>query len=94
MDNHNLNSYASAGRVNFHLASLKNDFVTVEAFKTLRSNLLFSGSDIKTIVLTSTFENEGKSTVSAELSKSLAEIGKKTLMLHRARLQIVSSFNA
>lgn len=81
MDIENLNSYASAGRVNFRPASLKNDFVTVEAFKTLRSNLLFSGSDIKTIVITSTFENEGKSTVSAELSKSLAEIGKKTIML-------------
>lgn len=75
------NNFGSAGRVNFNPAALKNDFVTVEAFKTLRSNLLFCGSDIKTIVVTSTFENEGKSTVSAELSKSLAEIGKKTLMI-------------
>lgn len=75
------NTFASAGRVNFHPAAAKTDFVTVEAFKTLRSNLLFCGSDIKTIVITSTFENEGKSTVSAELARSLAEIGKKTLMI-------------
>lgn len=75
------NTFTSAGKVNFNPAALKNDFVTVEAFKTLRSNLLFCGSDIKTIVITSTFENEGKSTVSAELAKSLAEIGKKTLMI-------------
>lgn len=86
MDIENLNSeylksYASAGKVNFHPASIKSNFATVEAFKTLRSNLLFCGSDIKTIVITSSFENEGKSTVSAELSKSLAEIGKKTLMI-------------
>lgn len=86
MDIQNSNSesfenYGSAGKVNFHPASAKNDFATVEAYKTLRSNLLFSGSDIKTIVITSTFENEGKSSVSAELSKSLAEIGKKTLMI-------------
>ena len=42
-----------------------------EAFKTLRTNLLFSGSDVKTILLTSCISNEGKSTVSLELAKSL-----------------------
>ena len=55
------NIIASAGRVNFNPAALKSNFATLEAFKTLRSNLLFCGSDIKTIVITSTFENEGKS---------------------------------
>lgn len=77
----NVTGFASKGKVNFNQSSVKSDFATVEAFKTLRSNLLFSGSDIKTIIVTSTFENEGKSTVSAELSKGLAEIGKKTLMI-------------
>lgn len=86
MDIENLSStklynFNSAGRVNFHPAALKSDFATVEAFKTLRSNLLFCGADIKTIVITSALENEGKSTVAAELAKSLAEIGKKTLMI-------------
>lgn len=52
-----------------------------EAFKTLRTNLLFSGSDVKTIVMTSCLSNEGKSTVSLELAKSLAAADKKVLLI-------------
>lgn len=52
-----------------------------EAFKTLRTNLLFSGSDIKTIAITSSNQNEGKSFVSIELARSLAEAGKKTIFI-------------
>ena len=52
-----------------------------EAFKTLRTNLLFSGSDVKTILLTSCISNEGKSTVSLELAKSLASSDKKVLLI-------------
>lgn len=74
------NEIRAAGKVNFN-TSAKNDYATNEAFKTLRSNLLFCGSNIKTILVTSTLENEGKSTVSTELAKSLAEINKKTLLI-------------
>lgn len=84
IDNFNDDFYSSeiktAGKVNFN-TSAKNDYSTNEAFKTLRSNLLFCGSDIKTILITSTHENEGKSTIATELSKSLAEISKKTLLI-------------
>ena len=52
-----------------------------EAFKTLRTNILFSGSDVKVITITSSTQNEGKSFVSLELSKSLAEAGKKVLLV-------------
>lgn len=52
-----------------------------EAFKTLKTNVLFSGSDIKTITITSSGQNEGKSFVSMELAKSLAESGKKVLLI-------------
>ena len=52
-----------------------------ESFKTLRTNLLFSGSDVKTVLLTSCVSNEGKSTVSLELAKSLAASDKKVLLL-------------
>lgn len=52
-----------------------------EAFKTLRTNLLFSGSDVKTVLLTSCLSNEGKSTVSLELAKSLAAADKKVLLI-------------
>lgn len=67
-------------RVNFKTLS-SGDYVTNEAYKTLRTNLFFCGSGIKTVMITSCDENEGKSTVSAELSKSLAEAGKKTLLI-------------
>ena len=70
----------TAGKVNFNTVA-KNDYSTNEAFKTLRTNLLFCGNNIKTILITSTHENEGKSTISTELSKSLAELNKKTLMI-------------
>lgn len=78
-----LSSYSqakTAGKVNFNTA-VSNDYISNEAFKTLRTNILFCGADIKTIVLTSSRENEGKSTVSAELAKSLAEAGKNTLLI-------------
>ena len=75
------NTITPAGKVNFNPVALKNDFATIEAFKTLRTNLLFSSADVKTVVITSTFENEGKSTISAELARGLAEIGKKTLLI-------------
>jgi len=52
-----------------------------EAFNTLRTNILFSGKDVKTIVVTSCMAHEGKTTVSYETSKSLAESGKKVLLI-------------
>ena len=52
-----------------------------EAFKTLKTNLLFSGSDIKTILITSCVKNEGKSTVTLELAKSLSLSEKKVLLI-------------
>lgn len=54
---------------------------TSEAFKALRTNLQFSGPDIKCIAITSCMQNEGKSLISVELAKSLSEIGKKVIVL-------------
>ena len=76
----NNSDFESAGKVNFN-TSAKNDFVTNEAFKTLRSNILFCSKDVKVILITSTYENEGKSTIATELSKSLSDINKKTLLI-------------
>lgn len=67
-------------KVSFN-TSAANDYLTNEAYKTLRTNLLFCGSDIKVIVITSSRKNEGKSTISTEISKSLADAGKKTLLI-------------
>ena len=52
-----------------------------EAFNTLRTNILFSGKDVKTIVITSCMAHEGKTTVSFETARNLAESGKKVLLL-------------
>ncbi len=71
---------SSAGKVAFNSSSAK-DYATSESYKTLRTNILFSGVDIKSIVITSCRENEGKSTISTELSQSLAESGKRTILI-------------
>lgn len=63
------------------LKNISKDYRTNEAYKTLRTNLEFSGSDKRSIVLTSSTPNEGKSTVSLGLSMSLAESGKKVLLV-------------
>jgi len=52
-----------------------------ETIKTLRTNLQFAGRNIKTIVITSCFPNEGKSDISFQLAKEIGNIGKKTLLL-------------
>ena len=58
-----------------------NNYFIREAFNTLRTNILFSGRDIKTIIITSCIAHEGKSTVSFELCRSLAEGGKRVLFV-------------
>ena len=70
----------SVKRVTFNTSSNEN-YVSKEAYKALRTNILFCGTDIKNILVTSTVENEGKSTVSSELAKSLADSGKRTLLI-------------
>ena len=54
-------------------------FAMAEEIINLRTGILFSGEDIKTVVFTSCIANEGKSTISLETVKSFAELGKKTL---------------
>lgn len=46
----------------------KLDYRTNEAFKRLRTNILFSGSDVKCIAITSCLPGDGKSTVSMNLA--------------------------
>ena len=57
------------------------DFKSNEAYKTLRTNISFSGDDIKAIAITSSVPNEGKSVVTFNLANSLAEDGKKVLYI-------------
>lgn len=57
------------------------EFQSAEAMKTLRTNVLFSGSDVRSIALTSFSAAEGKSTISFQLAASLAQTGRKVLLL-------------
>lgn len=59
----------------------KQSYSVREAFKALRTNFLFCGTEYKTVLVTSCVKNEGKSTVSIELSKSLAISEKKVLLI-------------
>ena len=52
-----------------------------EAFNTLRTNILFSGKDVKSIIITSCVAHEGKTTISFETARNLAESGKKVLLV-------------
>jgi len=57
------------------------NFFIQEAYKVLRTNLQFCGQDIKIIAITSTNENEGKTTVSLNVARSFAEMGKNVLFV-------------
>lgn len=56
-------------------------FQVSESIKTLRTNILFSGTEIKTVALTSNSANAGKSTVSLQLAVSMAQSGKRVLLV-------------
>lgn len=57
------------------------DYRSREAFKMLRTNIDFTGEDVKVICITSCTPNEGKSNISFELAKSYAQMGKRVLLL-------------
>lgn len=59
----------------------KSNYRTKEAFKTLRSNIEFSGNNLKVIMFTSCTPNEGKSSVSMEVAKAFADAGYRTLLI-------------
>ena len=52
------------------------DYYTREAFKVLRTNIQFCGTDIKVIAFTSCESNEGKTYVCVELARAMAEADK------------------
>ncbi len=59
----------------------ENDFRYSEALRTLRTNITFSGSRVRNILITSTAPDEGKSMVSFDLARAFAESGKKCLYI-------------
>jgi len=66
------------------LLSLSAPFAIAEAFNLLRTNVIFSAgasSGGKAVAITSAISGAGKSLVSANLALSLANLGKKTLLV-------------
>ena len=59
----------------------KQDYFYNEAMKTLRTNIQFAGRDVKTILVTSCFPNEGKSDVTFQLAREIGNMGRKVLFL-------------
>jgi capsular exopolysaccharide synthesis family protein len=57
------------------------DYRMNEAYKSLRTNILFCGDNVKVITLTSCMPNEGKTTVAFELAHSMANNGYKTILI-------------
>lgn len=67
-----------------HMIGPRMNFASSEAYKLLRTNLMFSFSDTekcRIIGMTSSFSGEGKSLTSINLAYTLAETGKKVLLI-------------
>ena len=66
------------------LLTENNNFFIREAYKTLRTNVMFAITDevkSRVVMVTSSMPSEGKSTTSVNLAISLADAGKKTLLI-------------
>lgn len=59
----------------------KNSYTKTESLRALKTNIQFCGDDVKTILFTSSVPDEGKSTVTFDLARSLTESGKSVLLI-------------
>lgn len=57
------------------------EFQVAEAVKTLRTNLFFTGADKRVVALTSHQAAEGKSTLAVQLAASIADTGKRVVLV-------------
>ena len=56
-------------------------YASEEAYKSLRTNIQFCGKDVRVIGITSCIPNEGKSSIAVNLAQSIAQAGKKVLLI-------------
>ena len=57
------------------------DYDMLESMRSLRTNLLFCGDSIKSVLVTSSLPDEGKSTISMNIARSFAEAGNKVALI-------------
>lgn len=57
------------------------DFAEKEAYNRLRTNLLFTSHDTRVVGITSSIPGEGKSSVTMNLSASMAKFGKRVIFI-------------
>ena len=67
--------------IDIELENKELPFGMTEEVKNLRTSIAFAGDGIKSVLFTSTMTNEGKSTISIEIAKSFAELGKKVVLV-------------
>ncbi len=73
----------------------EDNYLTQEAYKTLRTNIQFCGQDIKVIAVTSCNENDGKSSIALQMAKSFSEINRTVLLLDAdMRKSVLASRNS
>lgn len=59
----------------------KLNYTSEEEYKSLRTNIQFCGKDVKVIGITSCIPNEGKSSVTLNIARTIAETGKRVLLI-------------
>lgn len=59
----------------------ENSYTMKESLRALKTNIQFCGDDVKSILITSSIPDEGKSTVTMDLARSLTESGKSVLVI-------------
>lgn len=70
-------------RQSSHLLTAKSPFGVQEAYRALRTNVMFSlpGSECKCVGVTSSNPGDGKSTTASNLAIALAQIGKRVILV-------------
>lgn len=59
----------------------KSDYFYEESIKTLRTNIQFSSKQVKVVLFTSCYPNEGKSDIAFSLSLEMGKAGKRVLLM-------------
>ena len=57
------------------------DYACIEAINTLCTNLFYCGDNITSVLFTSRYEQEGKSSITMNVMRTLASFGKRVVLV-------------